>query len=326
MLVTSVLILATALPMVLDRYYVITLSFALVLAIACLGLNLLLGYTGLLSLGHAAYFGVGAYAGAFLFTFGNMTSLELYLASGVVAAVVLGSIIGLLCTRSTGISFSILTLAFAQVLHSLIISGAAFRPFGELGKGFFLVGDGGLYIPRFRFFGIDLVPERFDIAVYYLVLAALVLSIAVIWRVAHSPFGLALCAIRDNAERAALIGIRVRSYRWRAFVLSAAFTGLAGALAGQVDRQVTPDDLDWSFSVYLVAVTVLGGKAHFFGPILGAFAVVAFRDIALRFADYHNLLLGSMLIVVLLAAPDGLAGAVVSLATRVTRLGARARR
>lgn len=93
-----------------------------------------------------------------------------------------------------------------------------------------------------------------------------------------------------------------------------------------MDRQVTPEHLDWSFSVYLVAVTVLGGKAHFFGPILGAFAVVAFRDIALRFAEYHNLLLGSMLIIVLLAAPDGLAGAVASLATRVTRFGSRARR
>jgi branched-chain amino acid transport system permease protein len=325
-LAAGALLLAAALPMVLDPYPVIVLSSALVLAIACLGVNLLLGYTGLLSLGHAAYFGVGAYAGAFLFTFGDMTSLEAHLASGVLAAAALAAIIGVLCVRATRIFFTILTLAFAQVVHSLFVSGAVFRPFGDHGKGFFLIGHGGLYIPRFTLFGTDLDPEPFNTALYYVILAVFLASVAVMLRLVHSPFGLALRAIRDNAERAALVGIPVRHYRWGAFVLSAVFTGLAGGLAGQLDRQVTPQQLDWPFSAYLVVATMLGGKGHFWGPVLGAFAVVALREIALRFTDYHNLLLGTMLVVVVLAAPGGLAGAAASLAPCLTRIAFRRKR
>jgi branched-chain amino acid transport system permease protein len=325
-LAAGVLVLAAALPMVLDPYHVIVLSSALVLAIACLGVNLLLGYTGLLSLGHAAYFGIGAYAGAFLFTFGDMMSLEVHLASGVLAAAALGSIVGLLCVRATRIFFAILTLAFAQVVHSLFVSGAAFRPFGEHGKGYFLIGHGGLYIPRFTLFGAELAPEVFNTVFYYVILAAFLAAVAVMWRLVHSPFGLALRAIRDNTGRAALVGIPVRRYRWGAFVLSAVFAGLAGGLAGQLDRQVTPQQLDWPFSAYLVVATMLGGKAHFWGPVLGAFAVVVLREIALRFTDYHGLLLGSMLVVVVLAAPAGLAGAAGALASSVARIATRRRR
>jgi branched-chain amino acid transport system permease protein len=308
-----------ALPLVLQPYHVIVLSSALVLAIACLGLNLLLGYTGLLSLGHAAYFGIGAYAGAFLFTFGDMMSLEGHLAAGVLAAATLGAIVGFLCVRATRIYFTILTLALAQVVYSLFVSGAAFRPFGEYGKGFFLIGEGGLYIPRFTLLGTDLAPEVFNTVFYYVIGAAFLASVVCMWRVVHSPFGLALRAIRDNAERAAFVGIRVRRYRWGAFVLSAIFTGLAGGLAGQLDHQVTTQQLDWPFSANLVVATVLGGKEHFWGPVAGAFAVVVLREIALRFTGYHSLLLGSMLVIVVLALPTGLAGAAVSLAPRLTK-------
>jgi len=312
------LVLAVALPFILSPYHVILLSSALVLAIACLGLNLLLGYTGLLSLGHAAFFGVGAYAGAFLFTFGDMMSLEGHLAAGVLAATALAAVVGFLCVRSTRIYFTILTLAFAQVVHSLFVGGMAFRPFGEYGKGFFLIGEGGLYIPRFTILGTDVVPEVFHTVFYYVILTAFLVSVVSMWRLVHSPFGVALRAIRDNAERAEFVGIPVRRYRWGAFVLSAIFTGLAGGLAGQLDRQVTTQQLYWPFSAYLVVATVLGGKAHFWGPVVGAFTVVVLKEISLRFTDYYSLLLGSMLIVVVLAAPDGLVGAGVSLASRVT--------
>lgn len=316
----GLLAVAAALPIVLNPYYVIVLSSALVLSIACLGFNLLLGYTGLLSLGHAAYFGIGAYAGAFLFTFGSMMSLEVHLASGVLAAAALASVVGLLCVRASGIFFTILTLALAQVVHSLFVSGVVFRPFGEHGKGYFLLYNGGLYIPRFTIFGADFAPEAFNTPFYYIVLAAFVASVAIMWRLVRTPFGLALRAIRDNAERAAFIGIPVRQYRWGAFVLSAMFTGLAGGLAGQLDRQVTPNQLDWLFSAYLVVATVLGGKSSFWGPVMGAFAAVTLREIALRFTGYHGLLLGTMLLIVLLTAPGGLAGAAASLPLCVTRI------
>jgi branched-chain amino acid transport system permease protein len=325
-LVAGALALAAALPVLLDPYPVIVLSAALVLSIACLGLNLLLGYTGLLSLGHAAYFGIGAYAGAFLFTFGDMAALELHLASGVLAAAVLAAAVGLLCVRATRIFFTILTLASAQIVHSLFVGGTVFRPFGDHGKGYFLIGHGGLYIPRFTVFGTDLGPEVFDRAFYYVVLAAFLASVAAMWRLVHSPFGLTLRAIRENPERAALVGISVGWYRWTSFVLSAVFTGLAGGLAGQLDRQVTPHQLDWPFSAYLVLAIILGGKASFWGPIAGAFAVVMLREAALRFTDYHNLLLGSLLVIVGLAAPRGLAGAARWLLHRVTRIDSLLRR
>ncbi|MGH8648793.1 MAG: branched-chain amino acid ABC transporter permease, partial [Burkholderiales bacterium] len=281
---------------------------------------LLFGYTGLMSFGHAAYYGMGAYAGAFLFSFGDMMSLEAHLASGVLAATALAAVFGLLCVQTTRIFFTILTLALAQVVHSLFVSGAVFLPFGERGKGFFYIGYGGFYIPRFTLLGTDLPPEVFNTAFYYVVLAAFLASVAVMWRLVHSPFGLALRAIRDNVERAAFIGIPVRQCCWGAFVLSAAFTGLAGALAGQLDRQVTPQQLNWPFSAYLVVATMLGGKSYFWGPVVGAFAVVAIKEITSRFTDYYNLLLGSVFVIIVLFAPAGLVGAAGSLATGVTRI------
>jgi ABC-type branched-subunit amino acid transport system permease subunit len=135
------------LPLVCNPYYLIVLSSALAFAIACLSLNLLLGYMGLLSLGHALYFGVGAYAGAFLFTFGDLTSLELYLGSGVLAATILVAALGALCVRATRIFFTILTLAFAKIVYSLVVSGIIFTPFGQVGRGFFFIGHGASIYP-----------------------------------------------------------------------------------------------------------------------------------------------------------------------------------
>lgn len=292
-------------PLVLNPYWVIVLGSALTLAIACLGLNLLLGYTGLLSLGHAVYFGIGAYAGAFLFTFGDTRSLEVYLACGVLAAAALAAVLGAVCVHATRLHFSILTLALAQVVHSLFVSGAVFRPFGEIGKGFFLIGHGGLYIPRFTMAGIEPDPERFTTIFYYVILSAFLSCVWLLGRVVRSPYGMALRAIRDNATRAECIGIPVRRYRWRAFVISGTITGLAGGLSGQLDRQITPQQLDWLFSAQLVVATVLGGTMRFLGPIVGAFAVVALKELALRFALYHNLVLGVLLVMLVIARRRG---------------------
>jgi branched-chain amino acid transport system permease protein len=305
------------LPLALPRYHLLVFERALALCIACLGVNVLLGYAGLLSLGHAAYFGIGAYAGGFLFTFGDVTSLEAYLVAGLLVSAALAALVGALCVRATRIYFTILTLAFAQTVHALFVSGAAFRPFGEYGKGFFLIGEGGLYLPRFTMAGRELPPERFEIALYYVVLAAFLGSVVVLSRILRSPFGMALQAIRDNEARAEFIGIRVRRFRWCAFVLSGVFTGMAGGLAGQIDRQVTPHQLDWVLSAQLIVATVLGGSRHFLGPVLGALAVAGLDEIALRFALYHGLIFGVLLVLVVLAFPEGLMGAVARLQDRI---------
>jgi branched-chain amino acid transport system permease protein len=199
-------------------------------------------------------------------------------------------------------------LAAAQIVNSLFVSGAAFRPFGETRKGFFLIGNGGLYIPRLTMAGQEVSPERFTLALYYVIVAAFVGSLLLLRRVVRSPFGLALAAIRDSETRAVCVGVPVRWHRWRAFVISATFTGLAGGLVGQLNRQVTPQQLDWLTSAQLVVASVLGGTRRFYGPVAGAFAVVALNEVALRFALYHGLVLGMMLVAAVLVFPEGLAG------------------
>ncbi|GMQ90291.1 MAG: hypothetical protein BMS9Abin10_0649 [Gammaproteobacteria bacterium] len=309
------------LPLVLSPYPLVIASYALVFAIAGLGLNLLFGTTGLLSLGHAAYFGVGAYAGAFLYRFYDMSSLEAHLFSGVLAATVLATVFGFLCVRATKIHFTILTLAFTQMVHAVFISGAVFRLFGPLGWGLYLVGSGGLYIPRFTILGTEFAPDVFIPAFYYVILLAFFGSAALLWRIGRSPFGKALRAIRDNERRAAFIGVPVRQYRWYAFILSGAFMGLAGALYGQLARQITPQQLDWLFSAKLVLAIVLGGTQQFLGPVVGAFAFIGLDELSSRWPVGRSAVMGVLLIAVVLAFPRGLAGVAAALRDLIRKLG-----
>jgi branched-chain amino acid transport system permease protein len=301
------ILLLAAVPLAVNPYYVIVTGYALIFSIACLGLNLLLGHAGLLSLGHVAYFGLGAYTGAFLFTFGDVTSFEVYLASGLVCATLAASVVGFLCIRTSRIFFTILTLAFTQMLQALFVGGAAFRPFGGIGKGFFLIGHGGLYLPRFTLAGAELEPERFTTVFHYVILAAFAACTVLVWRLLHSPFGMALRATRDNETRACFVGIPVARYRWGAFVISAAIMALAGGLFGQLVRQITPQQVGWLFNAELVVATILGGTRAFAGPIIGAFIMVVLRELALRFPLSHHLVLGTLLIGVILTCPGGLA-------------------
>jgi branched-chain amino acid transport system permease protein len=308
-------------PLLLNPYYLIVLGYAMVFSIACLGLNLLLGNTGLVSFGHAAYFGLGAFTGAFLYTFADINSLEVYLLSGLLCSVALSAVIGFICVRATRIYFTILTLAFAQMVHSLFISGIIFRPFGGVGKGLFLLGGGGVYIPRLRIIGSELTPDLFNMALYYVILVAFFVCLFLTWRIVNSPFAKALRAIRDNEIRAEFIGIRVRRYRWYAFIISGAFTGLAGGLFGQLSRQVTPEQLHWVFSAQLVLATVLGGTRHFLGPAVGAFAFIVIQDLSLRLTHYRSLVFGVILIVVVLAFPGGLAGGAAIFLNKMKKFG-----
>jgi branched-chain amino acid transport system permease protein len=298
-----------AVPTMVTPYVLVVVCSALVLAIAGLGANLLLGYGGLLSLGQAAYFGIGAYTGAFLVTFFDVGSFEAYLLAGVAVAAGLAALAGRVCVRSTGIHFTILTLAFAESVRALFVSGVAFRPFGDVGKGFFFVGEGGLYIPRLAMLGRSLPPAAFVPVLYHAVFGAFLACFVLLRRVTRSPFGLAIQGARDNATRAVFVGVDVRAVRWRAFVLAGAVTGLAGALAGQLDRQVTPEQLGWLLSARLVVAVVLGGPGVFAGPIVGAVAVTGLGELAHRLPLAHNLVLGALLVVTARRFPDGLAGA-----------------
>ncbi len=314
-----------ALPGALSPYGLVVASHALVVAIACLGVNLLFGYMGLLSLGHAAYFGLGAYAGGFLRILGYLASFEAYLFSGLLASTALGAFVGLLCVRAPRISFTILTLAFGQMVHALFVAGHVFRLAGDVGKGIFFVGEGGLYIPRLTMLGVELGPARFSLILYYVIATAFLACALLMWRIVHSPLGKALQAIRDNETRARLIGIRVGWCRWVAFVVSAAFTALAGGLAGELDRQVTTDQLHWLLSAELILAIIVGGSRHFLGPVLGAFLVTLLEEVASRASLYQGLVLGALLIAAVFAFPAGVAGSLATLAERVRRRAAAGR-
>lgn len=306
LLATGLTILA-AVPLVGTEYHVFVVSYALVLSIACLGFNLLLGHAGLLSLGHTAYFGLGAYTGGMLFTFGQVTSFEVYAASGILCAVVVAFLVGTVAVRARGIFFTLQTLAFTQLLEASLVSGAAFRPFGTMGKGFFLIGHGGLYLPRFTLAGTEVSAERFIVTFYYVIAVAFVACALLIWRITRSPFGTALRATRDNELRARFIGLNVPALRLSAFVIAAGVMAGAGALSGQLVRQITPQQVGWFFSAEIAAATVVGGTRRLGGPIIGAFAMVALREAAVPFPLGYRFVLGTLLIAVVFLAPGGLA-------------------
>jgi branched-chain amino acid transport system permease protein len=309
--VTSIVLLL--MPSVLAIYPLTILSHMLVFAIACLGLNLLFGTTGLLSLGHATYFGAAAYTGAFLYRFYFVDSFESYLVCGILSSTIFAAVIGFFCVRVTRTFFAVLTLAFSMIVYSLVINGAVFRLFGGLGWALFLLGEGSMYLPRFPILSMEFAPYEFIQAFYHVIATAFVVSALVLWRISRSPFGKALRAIRDNEMRAAFIGIPVWRYRWYAFMIAGVFVGLAGSLYGQLARQITPEQLHWVFSAQLIVATVLGGSRHFLGPVVGAFLFVGLDEIASQWSVGRNLTFGLLLIIVVMAIPQGIAGAAVSL-------------
>jgi branched-chain amino acid transport system permease protein len=290
------------LPRIIEPYQTILLAYGLVMAIAVLGFNLLLGYTGLLSFGHSAYFGVGAYAVAFMVKYLHVQSMELYLIGAVAASILVTGLFGYVCVRYTRIFFSILTLALSQVLWSL-----AFKFFWVTG------GTDGLRVPTPTLVGIA-AGEHDDKIVflshgyYYYVLAVFAGCVALMWIIVHSPFGKALQAIRDNETRARFIGIQIRRYRLVAFLVSGVFTGIAGALWVPLNGLTTPDILYWPFSGEIVFMAVLGGFRNFTGPILGAVVFNYLKTYAVGFTVYWQALLGIVLVILVLVLPTGIVG------------------
>jgi branched-chain amino acid transport system permease protein len=298
------------LPFVVPPYQTVLLSYGLIFAIAALGFNLLLGYTGLLSFGHSAYFGTGAYAVAFIVKYAKLDSMEAFLLGGVVASGVVAALFGLLCVRYTRIFFGILTMALSQVLWSL-----AFKFFWVTG------GTDGLRVPTPTLLGgtVRAGSDKFEFLshrYYFYVLAVFAICVAVMWVIVHSPFGKALQAIRDNETRAEFVGVQVWHYRWVAFLISGMFTGVAGALWVPLNGLTTPDILHWTFSGKMVFFTVLGGFQTFFGPVVGAVIYNYLETYAVGYTVYWQLVLGVVLVAMVLALPAGIVGTVRRLTAR----------
>src|SRR5215510_3272826 len=309
-----VVIVLLMLPYIVTPYQTILMSYGLIMAIAALGFNLLLGYTGLLSFGHSAYFGLGAYAVAFMVKYLHITSMELFLIGGLIVTLLVTAVFGVICVRYTRIFFAILTMALSQVVWSL-----AFKFFWVTG------GTDGLRIPTPMILnGLLTVPKNkiafLSNTYYYYVLIVFMSCVALMWVIVHSPFGQALQAIRDNETRAAFLGVRVRRARWIAFMISGGFTGVAGILWAPLNGLTTPDILYWPFSGEIVFLTVLGGFGTFAGPIVGAVAFNYLKTYAVGLTVYWQLLLGAVLIALVLALPTGIMGAVAHLTMKIKRV------
>lgn len=305
----AVLAVLALVPLVAGLYQIQLLTYGLIAAIAALGFNILLGYTGLLSFGHSAFFGIGAYAVAFMLRNLAVHSMELYILVGVPIVAIASALFGYICVRHTRIFFGILTLALSQVLYSLAL------------KLFWITGGtDGLRVARptllaslISFSGPGAF-QRFLTTYYYYVLVVFAICVVMMWVIVHSPFGKALQAIRDNETRAAFLGIRIRRFRWLAFLISGTFTGLAGILWAPLNGLATPDVLYWTFSGEIVFTALLGGFRNFTGPIVGGIVYTYLKTYAVATTEYWQALLGAVLVLLILVLPTGIVGALSQIA------------
>jgi branched-chain amino acid transport system permease protein len=284
--------------------YPVLLMNALCFALFACAFNLLLGYTGLLSFGHAAFFATAAYVTGHLIKVHNF-SPGLGIIAGTLAATALGFLIGSLVIRRQGIYFSMITLAMAQLVYFLFLEAS------------FTGGEDGLQaIPRGRLLWI--INLENDRTLYYLVLAIFVFGIAVIWRTIHSPFGQVLKAIRENEPRAISLGYDVNRYKVLAFVISAALAGLAGATKSLVFTFVTLTDADWHTSGEVVLMTLLGGMGTVSGPVVGAFSIVALEnELSDKVGSFVTVIIGAIFVICVLVFRRGIVGEMAALYRRV---------
>jgi branched-chain amino acid transport system permease protein len=291
-------LLAVCLPM-LGVYPVFLMKLLCFAMFAC-AFNLLLGFSGMLSFGHAAFFGSAAYATSWLVTAHGWGTVPALLAGGAVAAV-LGLAIGALAIRRQGIYFAMITLALAQLVYFVCLEAP------------FTGGENGLQgVPRGKLFGF--VDLRSDIVMYYMVLAIGVAVFAFIRRVVNSPFGQILKAIRENEPRAVSLGYEINRYKLLAFVLSAALAGLAGALKALVLGFATLSDVLQGTSGEVILMTLVGGSGTFLGPVLGATIVVTLQEyLSDIVGGWVTVILGAVFAVCVLVFRRGIVGELVAL-------------
>jgi branched-chain amino acid transport system permease protein len=289
------------LPLAAPPYHVLLMLPFMAYAIILLGLNLLFGYTGLVSFGHALFMGIGAYTGAVLTTHLGVRSLEAILLAAAVLGALVAAPVGALCVRYVKIYFSMLTLAFGMLFYTFLLK--FYRLTG---------GDEGIRVLRPSLLGFDLeaLPKTDYLAgpYYYYSLGMLALAALAMWRIVHSPFGLCLRTIRDNPTKAGAMGISIVRYRWYAFMISAVYAAAGGALLGPPTGNVDPTLAYWTHSGNIVFMTLLGGFANFFGPVLGAFVFIFLQDTVMSVVSYWRLIFGAILAFLVIFAPGGLMG------------------
>ncbi|MEJ0018814.1 MAG: branched-chain amino acid ABC transporter permease [Acetobacteraceae bacterium] len=307
----AALLLAAAVPfLVTNNYLFHLLVMAVIWGILATSLNLVLGYTGLLSLAHGAFFGLGAYTSAILVTKWDW-NFWLTIPPAMAVAALFGVLLGLLTLRLEGHYFAVSTLSFGIVV-SLVL-----EKWDDLTEG--PRGISSIPAPSpIRLFGFGELQFESSTAKYYLALAALVLCLLFIWRLIHSPIGRALEAIRQNELLASCLGVDLVYYKLLAFSLSAAMAGLAGVLYSVYITYLNPVDAGLWNGFYAVMYIVIGGMGTFWGPLIGTVFLVTLPEFLRMFQEYRLLLLGILLILAITFLPDGITGGAKTLWRRAT--------
>jgi len=295
---TLAVALLVALPPVVNAmgqpFYIDLVRRIMILAIAAISLNLILGYGGLVSFGHAAYLGVGSYAVGIMAFYG-ITNGWAQWGAAIGASALVAAAIGAVSIRTSGVYFIMITLAFTQMLYYLSISIAEYG------------GDDGMRLKAKSVFP-GLVDLRDPVAFYYLVLVLMLLMTFLVYRIVNSRFGLVLRAAKSNEARSRAIGFSPYPYRLAAFVIAGAICGLAGALYANHTNYIAPTILTWQQSGDLMFMVILGGMASTAGPVLGAFALVIVEEILKAFTEYWQVWLGPLLVLSVIFFKRGLAG------------------
>jgi branched-chain amino acid transport system permease protein len=274
--------------------YPVFLMKALCFALFACAFNLLIGYVGLLSFGHAVFLGAAGYGAAHSAKVWGFPP-ELAILFGTAAATGLGVVIGALAIRSKGIYFANITLAFAQMVYFFSLQAT------------FTGGEDGIQsVPRGTLLGVFNL--RDTLTLYFVVLAIFLVGFLLIFRAIHSPFGQVLKAIRENEPRAVSLGYRAEQYKLLAFVLSATFAGLAGATKALVFQLASLTDVHWTMSGEVVLMTLLGGLGTVFGPVVGAFIVVALENYLAQLGAWVTVAQGVIFVVCVLTFRRGVVG------------------
>ncbi len=293
----ATLLVLFALFFVLPAYHVGAFSRIMVLAIYAIGFNLLFGYTGLLSLGHAMFFAAGMYGFGLSMNFGGLTVLPAFTV-GVLAAGLLALAVGFLALRTIGVAFMIVTLMFAQTFYLVILY------FGEYTRG-----DEGFIIQQAqrKLFGIDLTTET---ARYFTAFTLFAICFLIMARLVQSPFGKRLVAIRENEERARMLGYDVGRLKLNALVVSGLFSGVAGAAYAMLFGYVGASFAAVHYSIFPLLWVLLGGAGTTIGPLIGVIFMFYLIDISSSFTNAYMFVAGVALVLLTLFAPQGIAGTI----------------
>lgn len=295
----GVLAILLIFPLFLPEYYIAIGIEIFVMALFALSFNLLFGYTGLLSFGHAAFFGTGAYACALTLKHVS-SSVFLGLLGGIILSAIFALIIGFFCVRFTRMYFVMLTVAFGELVYNIGHKWVSLTG-----------GDDGLV-------GIPIAPLRILFLpplnlvkisnYYYFTFVCVGISIFIIWRIVNSHFGYVLRAIHENSERVKFVGLEVRRHQLLSFTISGLFAGLAGALLTIFEGMVSPASLYFNTSAEPILMSILGGTRFFFGPIVGAALFIIIKDVIQTLTEFWMIWMGSILVMIVIFLPGGVVG------------------